>query len=99
MSIFSVMLGRSHPFLCIMQYSRELVCLAQGHNAVTLLWIERRTSRFIVYYQAIRGVPYFPIIILFSLFALRYTSFFLISILPIFDNRLFKRKKKQQLII
>ena len=43
---FSVMSGRSHRFLDFNQYSRELMCLAQGHNTVTLVEIEPRTSRF-----------------------------------------------------
>ena len=43
---FSVMSGRSHRFLGLNQYSRELMCLAQGHNTVTLVGIEPRTSRF-----------------------------------------------------
>ena len=34
---FSVMSGRSHRFLGIDQYSRESMCLAQGHNTVTLV--------------------------------------------------------------
>ena len=42
----SVLSGRSHRFLGFNQYSRELVCLAQGHNTVTLMGIEPRTSRF-----------------------------------------------------
>ena len=36
---FSVMSGRSHCFLGFNQYSRELMCLAQGHNMVTLVGI------------------------------------------------------------
>ena len=32
---FSVMSGRSHRFLGINQYFRELMCLAQGHKTVT----------------------------------------------------------------
>ena len=43
---FSVMLGWSHRFLGINQYSRELMSLAQGHNTVTPVGIEPRTSRF-----------------------------------------------------
>ena len=43
---FSVMSGRSHRFLGLNQYSRESMCLAQGHNTVTLVWIEPRASRF-----------------------------------------------------
>ena len=41
---FSVMMVRSHHFLSINQYSRELMCLAQGHNNVTQLGIKPRTS-------------------------------------------------------
>ena len=37
---FSVMSGRSHN-----QYCRELMCLAQGHNTMTPVGIEPRTSR------------------------------------------------------
>ena len=43
---FSVMLGRNHRFLGINQYFRELMCLAQEDNRVTLVGIEPRTSRF-----------------------------------------------------
>ena len=39
---FSVLSGRSHRFLGF----RELMCLAQGHNTVTLEGIKPRTSRF-----------------------------------------------------
>ena len=38
---FSVMSGRSHRFLGFNQYSRELMCLAQEHNTVTLVGIEQ----------------------------------------------------------
>ena len=31
---FSVMLGRGHHFLGFNQYSRELMCLAEGHNTM-----------------------------------------------------------------
>ena len=37
---FSVMSGRSHHFLGFNLYPRELMCLAQGHNTVTLVGIE-----------------------------------------------------------
>ena len=43
---FLVMSGQSHRFLGFNQYSRELICLAQGHNTVTLVGIAPRTSRF-----------------------------------------------------
>ena len=43
---FSVMSGRSQLFLGFNQYSRELMCIAQGHNTVTLVGIEPRTSGF-----------------------------------------------------
>ena len=43
---FSVMSGRSHRFLGFNQYSRESMYLPQGHNTVTLVGIEPRTSRF-----------------------------------------------------
>ena len=43
---FSVMLGRSHRYLGIKQYSGELMCFAQGHNTVILVGIEPMTSRF-----------------------------------------------------
>ena len=43
---FSVMSGRSHRLLGFNQYCRELMCLFQGHNTVTLVWIEHMTSRF-----------------------------------------------------
>ena len=39
---FAVMLGRSHRFLGFNKYSRELMCLAQGHNSMTLVGIEPR---------------------------------------------------------
>ena len=42
----SVMSRRSHCFLGINQYFRELMCLAQAHNTVILVRIEPRTSRF-----------------------------------------------------
>ena len=41
---FSVMLGRGHRFLDINQYSKEIMCLAQGHNTVPQIEIEPRTS-------------------------------------------------------
>ena len=34
---FSVMSGRSHRLLGFNQYSRESMCLAQGHNTATLV--------------------------------------------------------------
>ena len=45
---FSVMWGRSQRFLGVTsnQYCRELMCLAQGHNTMTHVIIEPRTSRF-----------------------------------------------------
>ena len=43
-NIFSVMSGRSQRFLGLT--SKELMCLAQGHNTVALVGIEPRTSRF-----------------------------------------------------
>ena len=43
---FSVMSGLSHRLLGFNQYSRELMCLPQGHNTVTLVVIEPRTSPF-----------------------------------------------------
>ena len=33
---FSVMSGRSYRFLGFNQYSRELMCLAQGHNSLAI---------------------------------------------------------------
>ena len=42
--LFSVMSGRSQRFLGLT--SKELMCLAQGHNTVAPLGIEPRTSRF-----------------------------------------------------
>ena len=45
---FSVMSGRSVRFLGFnqVQYSGELICLAQGHNMLTLSGIKPKTSRF-----------------------------------------------------
>ena len=43
---FSVMSGRSHRFLGFNKYTTQLMCLAQGHNTVTLVGIEAWTSRF-----------------------------------------------------
>ena len=43
---FSVMSRRGYCFLGINQYSRELMCLAQGHNKVPQVGSEPRTFRF-----------------------------------------------------